>query len=140
VLINYFQSLKFYLNLSSQGNNISVYHIESAIAAEHASTENFENTNWMRLLQMYDLLLQIKPSPMVELNRAVVLAEIGQIQTAIETISINTSDAEKKLITKKLKEVTKTIAKDQTGMTSFAFQEIKNQKQGCHPFSAMSLN
>jgi RNA polymerase sigma factor (sigma-70 family) len=146
----------YYLNLSSQGNNISVYHIESAIAAEHASTENFENTNWMRLLQMYDLLLQLKPSPMVELNRAVVLAEIGQIQTAIETIlsikridhllnshyiysavlgdlyqrmndterateylleafHLTTSDAEKKLITKKLEEVTKTIAKDQTG-------------------------
>lgn len=76
----------YYLNLSSEGNTISVYHIESAIAAEHSSTENFENTNWKRLLQLYDLLLQIKPSPLVELNRAVVLAEIGQIQTAIETI------------------------------------------------------
>lgn len=144
----------YYLSLSSQGNALSVYHIESAIAAEHASTENFENTNWKRLLQLYDLLLQVKPSPMVELNRAVVLAELGQIETAIETIlsirkielllnshyiysavlgdlykrindtekateylleafHLTTSDAEKKLITKKLEEVTKEIARDQ---------------------------
>ena len=143
----------YYLNLSSQGSTISVYHIESAIAAEHSSTKDFENTNWKRLLQLYDLLLQVKPSPMVELNRAVVFAEIGQVQTAIETIlsiakidqllnsqyiysavlgdlykrindterateylleafRLTTSDAEKELITKKLREVTKAIGKD----------------------------
>lgn len=136
-----------YLNLSSKGNTISVYHIESAIAAEHSSTTSFENTNWERLLQLYDLLLQIKPSSMVELNRAIVMAELGNIETAIQTIenihkidqllesqyiynavlgdlhkrmndSVNatayllkayrltTSEAEKKLITKKLEEVT----------------------------------
>jgi RNA polymerase sigma-70 factor (ECF subfamily) len=140
----------YYLNLSSKGNVLSVYHIESAIAAEHALAERFENTNWKRLLQLYDLLLKVKPSPMIELNRAVVLAEIGHIQTAIETIHsiqkidqllnshyiysavlgdfykrindhekateylleafrLTTSDAEKRLITKKLEEVTNEI-------------------------------
>lgn len=143
----------YYLNLSSKGNAISVYHIESAIAAEHSSTRNFENTNWKRLLQLYDLLLQIKPSPMVELNRAVVLAEMGKVQTAVDTIlsiqkidqlleshyiysavlgdlykrldeterateylleayHLTTSEAEKKLITKKLEEVTKGSTSD----------------------------
>jgi RNA polymerase sigma factor (sigma-70 family) len=137
-----------YLNLSSRGNRISVYHIESAIAGEHSSTKNFENTNWERLLQLYDLLLQVKPFPLVELNRAVVLAELGKIETAIEKIlsiekidrllaehyiysavlgdlykrinekekateylleafQLTTSEAEKKLITKKLEEVTR---------------------------------
>ena len=137
-----------YLNLSSSGNTISVYHIESAIAAEHSLTNDFQNTNWKRLLKLYDLLLKIKPSPTVELNRAVVLAELGETQTAIEIIlsipkidellsshyiysavlgdlykrihdterateflleayRLTTSDAEKKLITKKLEEVTK---------------------------------
>jgi RNA polymerase sigma factor (sigma-70 family) len=138
-----------YLNLSSKGNTISVYHIESAIAAEHSSTKNFEDTNWNRLLKLYDLLLKIKPSPVVQLNRAVVLAELGEVETAIETIlsihkigqlmeshyiytavlgdlykrindhakateylleayNLTTSEAEKKLITKKLQEVTAT--------------------------------
>jgi len=76
----------YYLSLSSSGNIISVYHIESAIAAEHSLTNDFQNTNWKRLLKLYDLLLKIKPSPTVELNRAVVLAELGETQTAIEII------------------------------------------------------
>jgi RNA polymerase sigma-70 factor (ECF subfamily) len=76
----------YYLNLSSQGNTLSVYHIESAIAAEHSATKNFEDTNWKRLLQLYDLLLRLKPSPTVTLNRAVVLAEMGNVNKAIETI------------------------------------------------------
>ena len=135
-----------YLNLSSTGNSISVYHIESAIAAEHSNTKNFKDTNWKRLLQSYELLLQMKPSPIVELNRAVVMAEMGNVESAIENIlsinkidqlsashyiysavlgdlykrindtekateylleaySLTTSDAEKKLITKKLEEI-----------------------------------
>lgn len=76
----------YYLNLSSEGSSLSVYHIESAIAAEHALAENFEKTNWERLLQLYDWLLTVKPSPMIELNRAVVLAQLGDVTTAIETI------------------------------------------------------
>lgn len=75
-----------YLNISSRGNTLSVYHIESAIAAEHALAKRFEDTNWKRLLQLYDLLLHIKPSPIVELNRAVVLAETGGVEAAIEKI------------------------------------------------------
>ena len=76
----------YYLNLSSEGSSLSVYHIESAIAAEHALAENFEKTNWERLLQLYDWLLTVKPSPMIELNRAVVLAQLGDVTTAIDTI------------------------------------------------------
>jgi len=75
-----------YLDLSSRGNVLSIYHMESAIAAEHSLTKSFEDTNWKRLLRLYDLLLQIKPSPLVELNRAIVLAEMGEIQSAIKTI------------------------------------------------------
>jgi len=76
----------FYLNHSASGEEISVYHLESAIAAEHCLAKAFADTNWQRLLQLYDLLLQMKPSPTVELNRAVVLAEMGEIQKAIDSI------------------------------------------------------
>ncbi|HYJ38388.1 MAG TPA: sigma-70 family RNA polymerase sigma factor [Chitinophagaceae bacterium] len=76
----------FYLNHSADGEEISVYHLESAIAAEHCLANTFAETNWKRLLQLYDLLLQLKPSPTVELNRAVVLAEMGELQQAIDSI------------------------------------------------------
>ena len=58
----------------------------SAIAAEHCLARSFADTNWNRLLQLYDLLLEIKPFPAVQLNRAVVLAEMGELQNAIDAI------------------------------------------------------
>jgi RNA polymerase sigma-70 factor (ECF subfamily) len=75
-----------FLQLSSEGDRISSYHIEAAIAAEHAITKNFKSTNWQRLLDLYDLLLHIKPSPVAYINRAVVLAQLGQTENAIASV------------------------------------------------------
>ncbi len=75
-----------YLNLSSSGNHISAYHIEAAIASEHMLAETFSQTNWVRLLDLYDLLWQAKPSPVILLNRAVVLAQLQQTEAAIASI------------------------------------------------------
>lgn len=75
-----------YLNFSSTGNQLSVYHIESAIAAEHCLSPDFGSTNWQSLLYLYDCLLERKPIPIVQLNRAILLAQIGQLSTAIDTI------------------------------------------------------
>ena len=75
-----------YLNKSTSGNDLSVYHIESAIAAEHCMAAAFQDTNWQRMLLLYDLLMKAKPSATVQLNRAVVIAELGNIAGAIESI------------------------------------------------------
>ncbi|MFT3822322.1 MAG: sigma-70 family RNA polymerase sigma factor [Chitinophagaceae bacterium] len=75
-----------YLNQSAAGNQLTVYHIESAIAAEHCLATAFENTNWQRLLQLYDLLLEYKRTPVVLLNRAIVLAQLQQVTKAIGEI------------------------------------------------------
>lgn len=83
----------YYLNQSSRGDNMSVYHIESAIAAEHCLAGSFENTNWQRMLQLYDVLLSLKATPVVILNRAVVLAQTGSYNEAINSIlAINNID------------------------------------------------
>lgn len=76
----------YYLNLSSQGEYMSVYHIESAIAAEHCLCESFECTNWQRLLELYDILLEKKDTPAVVLNRAVILSKIGKTDEAVKEI------------------------------------------------------
>ncbi|NML20969.1 sigma-70 family RNA polymerase sigma factor [Pseudoflavitalea sp. G-6-1-2] len=75
-----------YLNHSSKGDTISVYHIESAIAAEHSMAASFSSTNWTRMLTLYDLLAEHKPGPITELNRAVVKAQLGLHGQAIEDI------------------------------------------------------
>ena len=49
----------------------SEYTIQAAIAALHAQAERAEDTDWRQIAQLYDLLLRIHPSPVIELNRAV---------------------------------------------------------------------
>jgi RNA polymerase sigma-70 factor (ECF subfamily) len=75
-----------YLQQSSCGNQLSVYHIESAIAAEHCMAPSFAATNWQRMLTLYDLLLTKKNIPTVTLNRAIVLAQLHQTTAAIASI------------------------------------------------------
>jgi predicted RNA polymerase sigma factor len=76
----------YYLNRSSTGDELSVYHIESAIAAEHCLFPDFSSTNWNSLLQLYDYLLEKKPIPIVWLNRAILLAQLGDVPAAIDAI------------------------------------------------------
>ncbi len=75
-----------YLQKSSCGNQLSVYHIESAIAAEHCMAPSFADTNWQRMLALYDLLLSRKNIPTVTLNRAIVLAQLDRTADAISSI------------------------------------------------------
>ena len=75
-----------YLHLSSRGDYLSVYHVESAIAAEHCLCACFEETNWQRLLDLYDLLLVHKQTPTVLLNRAIVLAHMDAPLKALDDI------------------------------------------------------
>jgi RNA polymerase sigma factor (sigma-70 family) len=49
------------------------YAIQARIAACHATAATFEATDWNRILGLYDALLQILPTPVVALNRAVAL-------------------------------------------------------------------
>ena len=50
------------------------YSLQAAIAAVHAVAPTFAVTNWVEIVGLYDLLLQVTPSPIVELNRAVAVA------------------------------------------------------------------
>lgn len=48
--------------------------LEAAISAEHCKAAHAEDTNWPRIVVLYDLLQQLLPSPVVALNRAVAVA------------------------------------------------------------------
>lgn len=50
------------------------YTVEAAIAACHARARTPEETNWERIVALYDALAQLTPSPVVELNRAVAVS------------------------------------------------------------------
>ena len=50
------------------------YTIQAAIAAVHAQSSAAAETDWLQIVQLYDVLLQQTQSPVVELNRAVAIA------------------------------------------------------------------
>jgi RNA polymerase sigma-70 factor (ECF subfamily) len=50
------------------------YALQAAIAAVHAEAKDTESTDWAEIVGLYDVLLRIEPSPVIELNRAVAVA------------------------------------------------------------------
>jgi RNA polymerase sigma-70 factor, ECF subfamily len=53
------------------GGAFGAYTLQAAIAACHARARSAEDTDWVRIVALYDGLAQVAPSPVVELNRAV---------------------------------------------------------------------
>jgi RNA polymerase sigma-70 factor, ECF subfamily len=67
------------------------YTLQAAIAAVHAEAESAAVTDWRQIVALYDQLLRIHPSPVVQLNRAVAIAMcdgpeagLAQIDTVLE--------------------------------------------------------
>lgn len=50
------------------------YALQAAIAAEHAKAPTAAQTRWDQIVQLYEALLEVEPSPVIELNRAVAVA------------------------------------------------------------------
>jgi RNA polymerase sigma factor (sigma-70 family) len=63
------------LTLASEGAEASAYHLEAAVAAVHARAESPEDTDWARIVWLYDTLMAIRPGPVVALNRAIAIAQ-----------------------------------------------------------------
>jgi RNA polymerase sigma factor (sigma-70 family) len=53
------------------GQPAGPYLLQAAIAATHARARRAEETDWVRIAELYDILAQLTPSPVVEVNRAV---------------------------------------------------------------------
>jgi RNA polymerase sigma-70 factor (ECF subfamily) len=57
-----------------RADQIGPYTIQAAIAAVHTAAPTFDDTDWAQIVGLYDLLLQVTPSPIVEISRAVAIA------------------------------------------------------------------
>ncbi|AVO51736.1 RNA polymerase sigma factor [Ectopseudomonas mendocina] len=62
------------------------YSLQAAIAAVHAEADSLEQTDWMQIVGLYDELLRLNPSPVIELNRAVALAMRDGPETGLEQV------------------------------------------------------
>ncbi len=70
------------------------YQIEAAIVACHAEAASWAATDWRQIVLLYDLLLQMRPSPVVRLNRAVALRQILGPEGALAEVNALTGDLE----------------------------------------------
>lgn len=66
----------YHFRLSASGDELSDYHLEAEIAACHSLAPDFESTEWERILGCYEELASRKFSPIVELNRLIVFAQV----------------------------------------------------------------
>jgi RNA polymerase sigma factor (sigma-70 family) len=75
------------LDLSASGSELTEYHVEAAIAWAHATADSAEKTDWGEIVSLYDLLLKIRPSPVVALNRAIAIGQSEGPSRGLEEIS-----------------------------------------------------
>jgi len=68
------------------GGPLGPYTLQAAIAACHARARVPEDTDWERIVALYDGLAQLMPSPVVELNRAVAVGMAFGPQAALEIV------------------------------------------------------
>ena len=67
-------------------NNPGSYQLQAAIQAVHCDASAFEDTDWAQICHLYDLLLDLAPTPVIALNRAVAVGERDGPEAALVAI------------------------------------------------------
>jgi RNA polymerase sigma factor (sigma-70 family) len=63
------------LERSAAGSELTEYHLEAAIAWAHTSAASAEETDWATIVALYERLADLRPSPVVGLNRAIAIGQ-----------------------------------------------------------------
>jgi RNA polymerase sigma-70 factor (ECF subfamily) len=69
-------------------NRPGPYQIQAAINAVHSDAPTAADTDWVQILQLYDQLIDVTPTAVVALNRAVALAELRGAEAALTVVDI----------------------------------------------------
>lgn len=75
-----------YMEKSAWGDELNEYHVESGIEFYHCTASGFEKTDWAQLLTLYDMLLKVKDTIIVRLNRAMVVSQLFGYEKAITEV------------------------------------------------------
>jgi RNA polymerase sigma-70 factor (ECF subfamily) len=75
-----------HLDRAAAGEEPSSFHLQAGIAACHSLAGSYAETDWPKILLLYDLLIQMSDSPVIALNRAVALAKVHGPAAALETL------------------------------------------------------
>jgi RNA polymerase sigma-70 factor (ECF subfamily) len=75
-----------FLELSAAGSELSDYHVEAAIASVHAAAGRTEDTDWARVVTLYEALMAVRPSPIVALSHAIALGQRDGAERGLEAL------------------------------------------------------
>jgi RNA polymerase sigma factor (sigma-70 family) len=77
-----------HLAQAARGDDVSEYHLQAGIAACHCIAPDFAATDWACIIRHYDELNRRKPSPIVELNRAVAVANLHGPKAGLAALAV----------------------------------------------------
>lgn len=86
-----------WLTLAAEGNVLSRYHVEAAIAWEHARAENLESVDWPRVISLYEKLTVMNPGPMVRLNLVIAQSRVCGADSALKALVSFSDDDRRRL-------------------------------------------
>lgn len=81
-----------HLERAGTGDTISQFHLQAGIAACHCVAKTYDATDWKKILELYDMLLQIDNSPVIALNRAVALGKVKGADAGLAALEHITDD------------------------------------------------
>ncbi len=65
---------------------VSPYAVQAAIAALHVRAENKQATDWAQIVGLYEVLLRLQPTPVIELNHAVAVSMVDGAARALDLV------------------------------------------------------
>lgn len=76
-----------HLGESAEGTQLTRYHLEAGIAACHCLAPSYAETDWARILELYEHLREIADSPIVALNRAIAVAQVHGAAAGLDALT-----------------------------------------------------
>lgn len=82
------------LERAGQGDRLTPLHLQAEIASRHAMAAHFEQTDWPSILAAYDLLLELEPTLVVRVNRAVAVGRVHGARAALAALQAGEAERE----------------------------------------------
>lgn len=77
----------FHFAQSAAGEAITEYHLQAGIAACHCAARDYACTDWRQILSLYDRMVEFDDSPVIALNRAIVVANVRGPRAGLDAVA-----------------------------------------------------
>jgi RNA polymerase sigma factor (sigma-70 family) len=75
-----------HLDACARGDTLTRYHLEAGIAACHAVAPSYEETDWAQIVDLYEQLFALHPTPIIRLNHAVAVSRLRGAAVALPMV------------------------------------------------------